>query len=72
MALHLQNILAKQKSSKSIESIQSVQEVSEVMRVKTRLGKEVDKFVDIELETIRKQHHLWQELIDKIKSNEMD
>ena len=42
------------------------------MRVKTRLGKEVDKFVDIELETIRKQHHLWQELIDKIKSNEMD
>ena len=42
------------------------------MRVKTRLGKELDEFVDFELETIRKQHKLWQEIIDKIKSNEMD
>jgi hypothetical protein len=72
MACHLQNILTKQKSIKSIESISPVHEVSEVMRAKTRLGKEVDKFINIELENIKKQHQLWQSLIDEIKSNEMD
>jgi hypothetical protein len=72
MACHLQNILTKQKSIKSIESISHVHEVSEVMRAKTRLGKEVDKFINIELENIKKQHQLWQSLIDEIKSNEMD
>ena len=72
MACHLQNILTKQKSIKSIESISHVHEVSEVMIAKTRLGKEVDKFINIELENIKKQHQLWQSLIDEIKSNEMD